>query len=148
MKRWGIRHKAILRSDGEPAILDLLNRVCELRMPETLLEGSPVGDSRSNGLAERAIQSVEKQIRVLKLALERNMSCKVGVEHVCFPWLVEHAADVLAKFVIGRDGLTAWERLKGKKYTGLLIEFGTKVLHRVSHKPMGGEMEARWLLAV
>ena len=148
LKKWGLRQKLILRSDGEPAIVDLLNRVCDFRVPETLMESSPVSDSRANGLAERAIQSVEKQVRVLKLALERNLGCKIGVEHACFPWLVEHAADVLTKFVIGRDGMTAWERLKGKKYSGLLFEFGTKVLHRVAHKPVGGEMAARWLPAV
>ena len=95
LKRWGIRHKVVLRTDGEPAILDLANRVGDLRLGETLLEHSPVGDSRSNGLAERAIQSVQKQIRVLKLALERNMKTKISVEHACFPWLVEHSGDIL-----------------------------------------------------
>ena len=148
LRRWGLRHKVILRSDGEPAIVDLLSRVSDLRQAETLLEASPATDSRANGLAERAIQSVEKQVRVLKLALERNMKEKIGVEHPCFPWLVEHAADILTKFVVGRDGMTGWERLKGRKYGGLLFEFGTKVLHRVQQKPVGGEMGARWLPAV
>ena len=144
----GPSHKVLLRSDGEAAIVDLLNRVGDMRSAETLLEGSPAGDSRANGLAERAIQSVEKQIRVLKLALERNVGAKVGVEHPCFPWLAEHAADILTKFVIGRDGMTAWERLKGRKYSGVLFEFGANILLKVQLRPMGGEMAARWLPGV
>ena len=148
LRRWGLRHKVLFRSDGEPAIVDLLNRVSDLRQPETLLEASPATDSKANGVAERAIQSIEKQLRVLKLALERNLKAKIGAEHPCFPWLVEHTADILTKFVVGRDGMTGWERLKGRKYNGLLFEFGTKVFHRVQHKPVGGEMEARWLPAV
>ena len=34
--------------------------------------------------------------------------------------------DILTKFIVGRDGLTGWERLKGRKYSGLLFQFGTK----------------------
>lgn len=111
LRKWGLRGKLLLRSDGEPAILDLLSRVADLRKSETLMESSAPTDSRSNGLAERAIQSVEKQIRVLKIALERNLGKNISVSHPCFPWLVEHSADVLTKFQVGRDGMTAWERL-------------------------------------
>ena len=120
-----------LRSDSELAIKYFLSKVASFRAADTLLESTPVGDSRSNGLAERAIQSVEKQIRILKLALELNLGSGVGVEHPCFPWLVEHAADIFTKFLVGSDGKTAWERLKGRPYSGTLFEFGTKILYRV-----------------
>ena len=84
LRKWGLRHKVLLRTDGEPAIVDLLNRVSDLRTAETLMEGSPVTDSRADSLAERAIQSVEIQIRVLKLALEQNLGSAVPVSHPPF----------------------------------------------------------------
>ena len=73
LRKWGLRSELILRSDGEPAIVDLLNKVSDLRERPTILEKSPVGDSQANGLAERALQSVQKQTRILKLAPERNL---------------------------------------------------------------------------
>ena len=46
-------------------------------------------------------------------------------------WMVEHVADILNKFKVGHDGRTAYERLKGKKYKGEVLEFASCVLHRV-----------------
>ena len=73
IKKMGYQAKVILRSDGEPAIKDLLDKVGQMRGAETILEQSRKGDSKANGRAERAIQSVEKQTRVLKLPTERSV---------------------------------------------------------------------------
>ena len=143
VKKLGYHHKILIRSDGEPAIKDLLNKVAELRAPETVLENSPAGDSKANGRAERAVQAVEKQTRVLKIATEENLG-EFGVRHPGFTWLVEHAADVITKFNVGSDGLTAFERIKGRAYSGLMMEFGQAVLYKNSAKVQGGNMEPRW----
>ena len=138
MKKWGIRGKAILRSDGEFSIVDLLDRVGHMRQGETLQEQTPKGDSRANGRAERAVQKLQKKVRVLKLAMEENFKVKLDVQHPAFTWLVELAADVLTKTEVGLDGRTPWERLKSRPYSGLVMEFGTQVLYRVPCKPVGG----------
>ena len=144
LRKWGIRGKVLLRSDGEHAIVDLLDRVARLRGTDTLLERTPKSDSRSNGRAERAEQKLQKKVRVLKLATEINMGQKIPVDHPAFAWMVEHAADVVTKAEVGTDGLTAWERLKTRPHSGVMFEFGARVLYRVAHKPVGGEMEPRW----
>ena len=60
----------MLRSDQEPTLQDLLAEVGRRRMPaKTFYEVSPVGSSASNGVAERGVQTVEGQIRVLKMPL-------------------------------------------------------------------------------
>ena len=57
----------VLRSDQEPALQDLLAEVGRRRVPvQTFCEVSPVGSSASNRVAERGVQTVEWQIRVLK----------------------------------------------------------------------------------
>ena len=48
----------------------LQEEVKKRRSAETLLENSPAGDSRANGIAERAVQSVAEQVRVLRAGLE------------------------------------------------------------------------------
>ena len=143
IRRFGHRGAVTLRSDGEMAVKDLLNRVAAFRAQRTNVEHSPVGDSRANGMAERAIQSVEKQVRIIKSSTEDNVG-KFGVKHAAFPWLVIHSADVLNKFLVGSDGLTAYERIKGRAFSGVMLEFGCVVLYKVSMKVQGGLMQPRW----
>ena len=148
IKKFGHMHKVLIRTDGEPAIKDLMNKVSSLRASETvsattILENSPPGDSRSNGRAERAVQSIEKQVRVLKLAVEENLG-KFSVQHAAFPWLVMHSADVLTKFLVSSDGTTAYEDIKGRAYSGTMYEFGQQILYKCSAKVQGGDMSARW----
>ncbi len=59
----GLR-RMIVRSDQEPALLELL-RAVKAERPEDLEiqpEQSPVGESKSNGEIERAIQTVQGQV--------------------------------------------------------------------------------------
>ena len=61
----------LVKSDAEPAILALVSDIKKARMGlETIEETSPVGSSGSNGKVERAVQSVEGQLRAMKSALE------------------------------------------------------------------------------
>ena len=143
IRKHGYHHKVLIRSDGEHAMGDLLKKVSELRASETVLETSPAGDSRANGRAERAVQAIEKQVRVLKLAVERNLG-RFSVRHVCFPWLIMHAADRLTNFDPGADGCTAYERIEGRVYSGVMFEFARCILFKVHSKVQGGNMEARW----
>ena len=98
-----------------------------------MLEASPVGDSKSNGVAE-SIQSMEKRIRVHKLSIETRINEKLSVRHPLFAWLVEFCADLYNRFQIGSDGKTAHQRLKGKHSSQVMVEFGTAVMFRVCGK--------------
>ena len=102
------------------------------------MEQSPVGCSASNGIVERAIQSVEHQMKVLKSAVESRWGVKIGARHSIVPWLVEYAAVLLNRFEVGRDGRTAFERSKGRKARTLGLEFGEAVLWK--RKPVGGSL--------
>ena len=113
--KFGHHGDLTLKSDQEPAIVDLLRAVAKLRgNNRTNLENSPVGDSAGNGFIENAVQRVEKLLRVHKLDLERRLGEKLSVKHPIFAWLVEHIADVLNKYWIGTDGKTPYQRMKGK----------------------------------
>ena len=63
----------VIKTDQEPAIKYLAKDIVLERGNEpgcrTIIEESPVGSSGSNGVVERAVQSVEGQVRALKLAL-------------------------------------------------------------------------------
>ena len=74
----------IVKTDQEPAIKCLVKDLVLERGEElgskTIVEESPVGSKGSNGLAERAVQEVEGQLRVMKLALEGRIGKEIDAE--------------------------------------------------------------------
>ena len=80
---------------------------------QTMSELSPVGDSKSNGLIERTIQTVEGQVRTLRCAFEAKLNRKLTPRGALFSWLVIHAANLINLYEIGRDGKTPYQQLRG-----------------------------------
>eukprot|EP00969_Alexandrium_andersonii_P160560 7094351-Alexandrium_andersonii.AAC.1 len=64
--------KVILKSDQEPSIMALKEAVLREcgNSVEVTMEESPVGESESNGMAERAVQEIQGQVRTLRDAFE------------------------------------------------------------------------------
>ena len=109
-----------------------------MRLATVLEHGAP-GDSQSNGFVERAIRSVEDMIRTHKIGEV------LKVDTVAMAWLVEHCADILNKCQQGKDGRTPYERLRGKQFSGSMLEFGSQVMLKVMDKVSGGLMQERWV---
>ena len=56
----------------------------------TIVEEVPVGSKGSNGIVERAAQTVEGQIRVMKSALEGRLGRKVDAERRIVTLMAEY----------------------------------------------------------
>jgi len=146
----GCMHKdVIVKSDQEPSIASIVNEIGKMRAMEGggrwIVESSPVGASASNGVVERAIQSVQAQTRVLKLALEKRWGVDIPVRHAAIPWAVEYSAFLLNRYEVGHDGRTAYERLKGKRAKCLGLEFGETVHWRTSPTSGAlGKLSSSW----
>ena len=136
--------KVILKSDGEAALISIQEDVQRRREDETILENSPVGDSRANGHAERAVQTIAGQVRTLKNALERRCNIKISCDHPLIPWMIEHASALFNKYSVGQDGKTAYERWKGKSWKSEAIEFGEMVHYKFPKKTQMGKLDDRW----
>ena len=152
LKRWGIRGDLTIRCDQENALIDLANEVGrqrqENRSVRTLLEHNSVGDSKANGFIESGVKTIEGLVRTIKFGLEEHIQKKISAHHPIFAWIVEHAADLQTKFQVGVDGMTPYQRLKGKPFQGEILEFGCRIHHRVPGKTKGGLLEWRWLEGV
>ena len=81
-------------------------------------------DSRSNGYMERAIQEVQGQVRTIKSAVEGRYKEEIAPDHPAIPWMVMHAAGTLNRYKRGKDGMTAYRRLRGKDHEVRVAEFG------------------------
>jgi hypothetical protein len=139
----GHSNSVTLRSDGEPALVDLLNKIAEKRLGIIVVEHS-VRDSKANGIIERGVRSLEELVRLYIIDLERRIGREIVVSSNVFTWLVEHAADMYNKKLIASDGKTAYERLKGKKHHGVFAIFCKRVMFRVQGKDVGGVVTERW----
>ncbi len=64
--------RVVLKCDQEPATKALAMRVKETWHGEVLIEHSHVGDSKSNGEVERAVQEAQGIARNLKEHVERH----------------------------------------------------------------------------
>lgn len=141
--------EAIIKTDQEPAIALLIKDVVQARQGVvTIVEKSPVGSSGSNGVVERAIQSVEGLIRTLKSACEHRwgLTLKPGEKTVLF--IAEYASYLVNKLEVGKDGKTAWERSRGKRGVVMAVEFGEKVLWKIKQSGKLAKMSPKWELGV
>ena len=139
MAVWG-HSTVIFKTDQENAMQAIQAEVLKQRAPNrTILENSPKGDSKANGSVERGNQSLAGQIRVLFSALSRNLNSRLGLDHPIISWMVEHAAYLISHYQVGRDGRTPYERLKGKKTSRELCEFGESIRYMPLKSMVGGQ---------
>ena len=120
----------ILKSDQEPAIVDVLNEIARMRGEgRTIIEHSPVAESQANGFVERAIQTVEKILRTHLLASEDKVKAKISVGHPIFAWLVEYSADLYNRYQLGRHGEDRDAEVEGEALYSALR--GVRTAHHV-----------------
>ena len=132
----------IIKSDNEPALTKMVEEWAKVRSTtgggKTIIEHSPTRSSKSNGVVERAVQSCQGMIRTLRSALEVRLGVHLGAENRMWCWIAEYAGHLLTRFEVGKDGKTAYERMKGKKARHAGFELGESILWK--RKRAGGPL--------
>lgn len=144
--------KMVYKSDQESplktAIEETLRRTGKsgtFESYEAVPEYSAVGESASNGRAERAVQIVEDLLRTLKSALESRIGARLPVKHPVMRWLIEHTASLLNRFKVMPNGMTPYQALHGKRHDLKIVEFGEQVFYSVP-KRLRSKLCLRWRL--
>lgn len=106
-------------------------------------EHSAVGESQSNGKAERAVQEAEDMLRTMKLALGERLDAKICSSYPVLKWLCEHLAATINRYHIGTDGKTAYQRAHGKRYSGHVLECGERIYYW-RPKRLRTKLDPRW----
>ncbi len=117
-----------LKTDGEPALVDVQNQTVQKRKQRTIPINPPAYDPQCNGRAERAVQEVKAQIRVIKLGLEQRLGRPASASLPVMKWIVRHAPGVVNRYLLGNDGRTPWFRIHHKQFGSKVFEFGEQVL--------------------
>ena len=144
--------RLLIKCDQENSIMDLRSVAiaeCKKGGIDVLKEESPTGESQSNSMVERAVQDVEGLVRVLKDQVEHNYNLVLDSKHPVLAWLVNHAGFLLSRFQLSADGLTSYERLKGKPFRRKLFNFAECVHYMPIGKNFGqrkhlNKLDARW----
>ncbi len=88
----------VMKSDQDLPILDFAKKVARNTTAQTFIETSPVGSSQSNGIVERIIQSVEDQMRVMKVAVGARIRATTDSSSDIVPWLFEYSSVLLHRY--------------------------------------------------
>ncbi len=66
----------------------------------------------------------------------------IPVNHALVPGLLEHSCLLMNIIMVrGSDGLTPWQRLRGRPFAQQLIAIGEMVIYRVQSKVSGHDPE-------
>ena len=151
---WLGHTKLVVKSDNEPALQTLVTQALEaVRVRcegvDTITQEHPAAyDSQSNGGVEVGVRLVRGLFRTLKLCVEARLDRYVPVSHALIPWLLQHTCLILNVRSRGDDGLTAWERARGRPFNQRLVGFVEKVMYKLPSKgPQSqpdGNMGALW----
>ena len=98
--------KLELKTDGEPALLEVARKAKKLSEADVILRNPPAYDHKANGLAERAVREFQEQLRATKFALERRIKTKISTKAPILLWMIMHAVETINRFLVGSDGRT------------------------------------------
>ncbi len=104
----------ILKGDGEPALIQLMEEITRRRSHSTIIQNPPAYDPQSNGAAEKAVQDYMGQERAGKIGLEYRLKVKVESQWPIMEWIGEHACTLLDRCQVGHDGKVPYQRRMGK----------------------------------
>ena len=101
-------------------------RLKELLPESVVLERTPRHDSQASP-AERAIRTLEEQVKVLRLDFEKRAGTELLANSCLWPWLIRHAGLLDARFRMKRNGATPYQDAYDSTYSSELIPFGELV---------------------
>ena len=134
--------------DNEPTVRSLLRVLLNSRHAlglRTRIFTTKVRDSAGNSLAENAVQRIRSLACTLMEEVFSNTGIRLNMNHGLWSWAARHACWILNRYQASR-GVTGYELIHGKSYSGAIVPFGCPVYAFV--KPKGGKGDPRWRMSL
>ena len=119
-----------LRCDNEGAMLQLQRLVQKCLMKNGLkvtVTTSRVGDHGDNAWVEQTVHRVRQHAMVILQGVEEKIGHRIPITHPMASWAFKHAAWILNCYC-PRNGVTPFEAVHGKQFTGRTCPFGEVVM--------------------
>ena len=94
----------MVKTDGEPAIVQVAKELQKLRTHWTLIEHPPAYDPKSNDAAEKAVDMSMGQMRAIKIGLEKRIQMRIETTWAVLTWIAEHACMMLTGIKLAAMG--------------------------------------------
>ena len=109
-------------------------------------ENTPKGESQANGRAEESGKTIRGFARVLKSQIEESAHVTLNSGDPILLWLIRWSAMLPSRFLVGKDGRTAFERRRGRRCTTAVQRFGEQVWYKElkSKSEVSGKIESDW----
>ena len=96
MKELGCEMSVVtLKTDNELVLVAVADDVAKVRASQgaqwTIMVKSPAYSSKSDGVIERGVQTIQGMVRTLRSAIEEKWMVKLDPENALWTWLVEYA---------------------------------------------------------
>ena len=128
LKSWGHpggeSSHLIFKSDGESSIKVVRDKLARQMGGKVVVESPAQGESQSNGLVEEAGKTVREFARLFKDVIESKPRMKIKSKDPILMWAIRWAAMVTSRYLVGKDGLTAQERKRGRRCRAPVAAFG------------------------
>mgnify|MGYP003317529204 CR=1 FL=1 len=129
-----------MKSDSEGPMVALREALAKLHGGMITPEQPPKREPAANGRVEETGRTIRDMVRVLKLQLEAKLKRSIAIQEPITHWMVRWAAMMCSRYLVGKDGLTAYERRRGRKCILPVVLFGEKVWYK---ECLGGKGEER-----
>ena len=137
--------KVVVQGDPEPAVKQVINSIgaCRVKLGLTTeTRFAPRGSHASNGLAEKAADTVRRNALTFKAHVEDRIKAKIGGHCPIFAWLLRHAAFLHNRFFTTAKGAPPYEIVYGRQFKGKLIVLEEQcIFHK--HSKYKGDVQWR-----
>ena len=139
--------KIEIKCDQEPSTVELMNAlVARCKSTQLVPKASPKGSKGSLGRGERGHLSVQGQLRTLRSTTQEKYKITLDSRHVLMPWLCRHSSWIIERFQPRWSGHTAHHSMRGKDYTGIVLDFAETCQHRLAD--VSDKLNVRWVKGV
>ena len=109
------------------------NRCCQRGLGQiprgkVVVDKPPKYESQSSGIAEEVGKTIREFVLILKDVIETKAKMKINGNMALAPWMMRWAAMNVSRFQVGTDGMTAYERRRGRKCRVPMVCFGESVV--------------------
>ena len=87
-------------------------------------------EKAENGYIEEAGKTIRELVCTFLTQIEEGIDDKLPLDANLVPWIVRWAAICHSRYAVGKDGRTAYERLRGRTCKAVVVPIGEKVWYR------------------
>ena len=119
-----------MKPDGEPPMVALGDAVMKYHGGLFIPDRPAKGVKAENGLIEEAGKTIREYVCTFTSQIEKGIGQQLPLDSCLDLWVVRWVAICYSRYAVGKDGRTAYERLRGRTCRSVVVPMGEKVWYK------------------